>query len=345
MHDPRDDYEPIIATRPSRVPPPQEAQPLWRVVLALVGVLAVVAVFAWWWMNRPSTDSDGANAQSQGAASEALPESHVEQEVIPPARDPEPSAPRAPATPPAAVVEPERAAEPSATQESVASQESTSTQESAPTQENAPDVAPDAPDQVAQDREEVAPIVPPPPTPVSVRLSSPDPQVRIEFHRPLDVAPALVSRVGEVVNVAPGTYRVVSSGPGLEKFEQEVTFDGERPMEYTVELCAEPKRELESLAGQVVESRACSSTEECESMFMILGEYAGELVKERAFRTEQCAKWRPNSTPDGSWTLNINCDGQTPSTTCRILISEGACVHTGPRRTTRGEACPRGEIR
>lgn len=326
MHDRRDDYEPIIATRPSRVPPRQEAQPLWHVVLALVGGLAVVVLLAWWWMSRPSTDSDATNAQSQGEAPEALPESHVEQEVLPPARDPEPSTPQVPASP-APVAEPERDAEPSATQEST------------PTQESAPDVVPDAPDQ-----EDLEPIVPPPPTPVSVRLSSPDPQVRIELYRPLDVAPALTSKVGEVVDVQPGTYRVVASGADLRTVEQEVTFDGERPMEYTVELCAEPKRERESLTGQVVESRACSSTEECESMFMILGEYAGELVKERAFRTQQCAKWRPNAAPDGSWTLNINCDGATPATTCRIVIAEGACTLAEPPRSARGTACPRAEL-
>ena len=130
-----------------------------------------------------------------------------------------------------------------------------------------------------------------------------------------------------------------------ETFEQEVTFDGERPLEYIVELCAEHKRERENLAGQVVEERACASTAQCESMFTVLGEHAERLVRDRAFRTQQCAKWRPNAAPDGRWTLNINCGGATLATTCRIEIAEGACTFAEPRRSVRGAACPRAELK
>src|SRR5690606_26447566 len=119
MHDPRDDYEPIIATRPSRVPPRQDTQPLWRVVLALPGGVAIVALLAWWWMSRSSTESDSTSAQSEGAAQEVLPETHIEQEVVPPARDVEPSTdvPPEPASP-VPVTEPDVDAEQPVTQES-----------------------------------------------------------------------------------------------------------------------------------------------------------------------------------------------------------------------------------
>jgi hypothetical protein len=130
----------------------------------------------------------------------------------------------------------------------------------------------------------------------------------------------------------------------LETFEQEVTFDGERSLEYTVELCAERKHERENLAGQVVEERACASTAQCESMFMVLGESADQLVKDRAFRTQQCAKWRPEAAPDGRWTLDTKCDGATLATTCRIEIAEGACTFAEPRRSVRGGPCPRTEL-
>lgn len=241
---------------------------------------------------------------------------HVEQPVAPPARDAETGAeiPQAPAPPAPAT-------------------ESTADSEQAATPEKIPEVVPDD--------EAQAPV---PPAPVSVRFVSPDAQVRIELHRPLDSSPVLTSKAGDVVAVPPGTYRVVASGTQLETFEQEVTFDGERPLEYTVELCAERKHERENLAGQVVEERACASTEECESMFMVLSEYADQLVKERAFRTQQCGKWRPNAAPEGSWTLNINCGGATLATTCRIEIAEGACTFAEPRRSVRGAACPRAEL-
>ena len=48
-----------------------------------------------------------------------------------------------------------------------------------------------------------------PPAPVSVRFVSPDPQVQIALHRPLDPSPLVTSKAGDVVTVAPGTYRVV----------------------------------------------------------------------------------------------------------------------------------------
>ncbi len=318
MHDQRDDYEPIIATRRSREPQREDTQPLWRIVLALIGGVAVVVLLAWWWMGRSSTDVASSSAESEGAAPEMPPEIHVEQEVLPQARDADahPNIPQAPA-PQTPADEPDADAEQLAVPKDI------------------PEVTPD---------NEVEPAAPPAPTPVSVRFTSPDPQVRVELYRPLETSPVATSKVGDVIDVEPGRYRVVASGAQLETFEQEVTFDGKRPLEYTVELCAERKYERESLAGQVVEERTCTSTEECESMFMILGDYADELVKDRAFRTQECAKWRPNAAPDGSWTLHINCDGATPATTCSVVIAEGACTHAEPRRSARGTACPRGEI-
>ena len=80
-------------------------------------------------------------------------------------------------------------------------------------------------------------------------------------------------------------------------------------------------------------------------MFLILGEYAEQLVKDRAFRTQECAKWRPDAVPAGSWTLNVDCDGAMPATTCRVEIAEGACTFAAPRRSTRGGACPRAELK
>ena len=174
---------------------------------------------------------------------------------------------------------------------------------------------------------------------------SPDPQVKIELRGPLDSSPSLTGNVGEIVAVAPGTYHVVASGTQLETFEQEVTFDGEHSLEYTVELCAERTYERESLAGQVVEQQACASTAECESLFTILSEHADQLVKHGAFRTQQCARWRPEAAPHGKWTLDIQCGGATLATTCRIEIAEGACTFAEPRRSVRGGACPRAELK
>lgn len=328
MHDRRDDYEPIIAPRRPRYPQRDETQPLWRVVLGLLAVVVAAGAIAWWWIGR--SPSDGAStAQSEGATSEAFPETEVEQEVIPPARDAETSAevPQRPSTPQPAAPEP--VAEPKAEPEQAIASE------------NVPEVVPE---------NEPAPVVPNepeptvPPTSVAVRFMSPDPQVQFQLRRQGESAAVLTAKAGEVVDVPHGTYRVVVSGAQLEKLEQDVTFDGELPLEYNVELCAQPKYEQGSVAGQVVESRTCASTEECESLFTILGEYADELVRDRTFRTEQCAKWRPGSAPDGSWTLNIRCDGTLPSTTCRIEIAEGSCMHSGPRRSTRGGTCPRAQL-
>jgi hypothetical protein len=313
----RNDYEPIIAERRSREPVREETQPLWRLVLALGAGLAVVALLAWWFMYRSSSDGTSNTAPLEEMRPEVLPEERIEQAPLPPARDLEtgtdiPQAPELPA----------RAAEPAAGAEEAATPES-------------------APEDVADTAVEV-PVLP---VPVSVRFMSPDPQVRIELHGPLESSPPVTSKAGDVVAVAPGTYRVVASGSQLETFEQEVTFDGERPLEYTVELCAEREHVRENLAGQVVEERECGSTEQCESMFMVLSEEADQLVKDRAFRAQQCAKWRSNAAPDGKWTLDIKCGGVTLATTCRIEIGEGACTFAEPRRSVRGATCPRAELK
>jgi hypothetical protein len=320
MHDNRDDYEPIIATRRSREPLREETQPLWRLVLALSGGLAVVVLIAWWLMGRSSSDDAPATDPAQSSAPknplEVGPEEHIEQPPAPPARDSATNVhvAQAPA-PPAPVAEPAASGEQPATPESI------------------PEVVPGNADQA-----------PAPPAPVSVRFMSPDAEVQIELRGPLDSSPRLRSKAGDVLDVAPGTYRVVASGAELETFEQEVTFNGERPLEYTVELCAERKRERENVAGQVIEERACASTAQCESLFMVLSEHADQLVKDRAFRTQQCTKWRPNAAPDGRWTLDIQCGGATLSTTCRIEIAEGACTFAEPPRSVRGAACPRAQL-
>ena len=320
MHDKRDYDEPIIATRRSRVPEREDAQARWPVVLALGGGLAVAVLLAWWFMGRSASDDASTTVQSESSAPESRPEIpaeiHVEQAPAPPARDADAAAaiPQEP-TPPAPAAEP------------------------APKAEQA--VTPEDPRFIVPDDDPV----PAPPAPVSVRFMSPDPQVQIELRRLPGSSPVHTSKAGEVVAVEPGTYRVVASGTQLDRFEQEVTFDGEGPLEYTVELCAERKLESESLVGRVVEKRVCASSTECESMFAILSEYADQLVRDRAFRTEQCAKWRSGAAPEGSWTLNIDCDGATPATTCRIAIGEGACMFAGPRRSSRGAACPRAELK
>jgi hypothetical protein len=316
----RNDYEPIIAERRSREPVREETQPLWRLVLALGAGLAVAALLAWWWMDRSSSDGTSTTAPLDTSAPEirpeVLPEERIEQAPLPPARDLEADtdlaqAPELPA----------HAPEPAAGDEQAAPPES---------------VAEDVPAAVE------APV---PPSPVSVRFTSPDSQVRIELRGPLESSPPVANKAGDVVAVAPGTYRVVASGSQLETFEQEVTFDGERPLEYTVELCVEREHERENLAGQVVEERECASTAQCESMFMVLSEHADQLVRDRAFRTQRCAKWRPNAKPDGRWTLDIKCGGATLATTCRVEIGEGACTLAKPRRSVRGAACPRAELK
>lgn len=317
MHDNRNDYEPIIAARRSREPRREDKQPLWRLMLALGGGLTVAVLIAWWVMSRSSSDGVSTSAQSKGSASEIRPEEHIEQVPLPSARDSGTNADigQAP-TLPARAPEPGSGADQSATPE------------------NIPEVAPDSAVQ--------APV---PPAPVSVRFKSPDTQVRIELHGPLDSSPPLMSKAGDAVAVAPGTYRVIAAGAQLETFELEVKFDGERPLEYTVELCAARKQERENLAGRVVEERTCATTAQCESTFTVMSEHADQLVKNRAFRVQQCAKWRPKAAPGGKWTLNTDCGGATLATTCRIEIAEGACTFIEPRRSVRGGACPRAELK
>jgi hypothetical protein len=328
MHDKRDDYEPITATRRSREPLREDTQPLWRVMLALCGGLALIALLAWWLMSKSPSDGAATSAQSESSAPEVptdiTPDVEVEQEIAPPARDVAPAAeiPQGP-TPPSAEPDSAASSEPAAIPP-------------AATPESIPEVVPET---------ELQAPVPPVPAEVSVQFLSADTQVRFELLRQLDPSPPLTTKVGEVAALAPGAYRVVASGAQLEPFEQEIIVDGERALEYTVELCAQREHERESLAGQVVEERACTSTEQCESMFTVLGEHADQLVKDRAFRTQQCAQWRPGAAPDGRWTLNINCGGATLATTCRIEIAEGACTFAEPPRSVRGAACPRAELK
>lgn len=310
MHENRDDYEPITATRRSREPLGEDAQPLWRLVLVLSGGVVAAILLAWWWMGRSSNDEESIAETSETST----PEIHVEQAPALPARDFGTDADIS--QPPARPEEPAAGAEQRAAAEDIS-------------------------ESVADDAVQV----PLPPAPVSVRFTSPDPQVQVELRGPLDSSPPLKSRAGDVVAVAPGTYQVVASGTQLETFEQEVTFDGERSLEYTVELCAQRKHERENLTGRIIEERACASTAQCESIFMVLSEYADQLVKDRDFRTQQCAKWRPEAAPDGSWTLDIKCDGATLATTCRIEIAEGECTFAEPPRSARGTACPRAEIK
>lgn len=308
----QDDHDPIIATRRSREPQREDRQPLWRLMLALGVGVAFVVLSAWWWMSNPSSDGASTTAQSTNATPESLPEEHVEQATSPPARDLETTADseQAPTLPP-------RATEPAAVPEPAATPEN-------------PQPVPDSGVQASEL-----------PAPLSVRFMSPDPQVRIELRSTRNSSPALTSKAGGVVTVTPGTYRVVASGTQLETFVQEVTFNGEQPMLYTVELCAERRFERESLAGKIIEERACATTAQCESMFTALNEQAEQLVRDRSFRTRQCATWRSKAAPIGKWTLNTDCGGATLATTCRIEIAEGACTVAEPRRSTRGGACPR----
>lgn len=336
MQDERDDYEPIIATRRRRELREEDTQPLWKIVLALVGCLVAVALLGWWLMGRLSNE-DSSATQADGAATDFGPEIEVEQEVAPQARDAEPGVgvvptPQPPAAPPVAPepAVPESAAVPEPEQSPAPTEEPDAGIEQAATS----DIPPVVP--------EVETEAPAPPARVSVRLASPDSQVRIELRRLADTSSTVSGKVGDVVDVEPGTYRAIVSGAGLETLEQEVTFDGDRPLEYTVELCAERKYERESVAGRVVEERACASTAECQSMFLVLSEYAEQLVKDRAFRTQQCEKWRDGAAPEGPWTLDTKCEGTT--TICRIEIAQGVCALAGPRRSARGTACPRSEL-
>jgi hypothetical protein len=325
MPDNRDEYEPIIATRPRREPLREDTQPLWRLVLVLSAGLAAAVLLVWWLMGRSSGDGASKTGQteepfpavSEEVAPEVLPEVRLDREPPPPAKEPEDNADiaQAPAPPPA-------------------SAESAVGTEPAPTPESTPAVVPnDANPPPAQ------------PAPASLRLMSPDSQVRFELRGPLDSSPPLAGKAGDVLPITAGTYRVVSSGAQLETLEQEITLNGEGPAEYTVELCAQPKQELETLARRIVEERPCASTVQCESMFAVLSEHAEQLVKDPAFRRQQCAKWRTEAEPEGRWTLDTKCDGATLATTCRIEISQGVCSVTEPKRSVRGGECPRAELK
>lgn len=330
-----DDYEPIIADRRKRETLREDEQPLWRVVVAICAGLVVVVLIGWWLMDRSSTDGASTSAPSESSAPDIGPGIHVEQEPTPPARDLETNADVDGAQAPAIDTEPGPGEQP----------------EPAPgeqpvTPENEPAATPESPTEGVPDNAAPTPTpTPAQPATVSVRVMSPDAQVQIELRGPIESSSPVTIKAGDVIDVAPGLYRVTASGAQLESFEQEVTFDGERPYEYTVELCAERKIERENLAGRVIEERVCASAAQCESMFSVLSEYADQLVQDRAFRTQQCAKWRPDAAPDGKWTLGTKCDGATLATTCRVEIGEGACVFAEPRRSSRGAECPRAELK
>jgi len=325
MQDDRDDLEPIIATRPHRRPVREESQPLWPLVLAVSVCFAVVLSLAWWFFWRPSGRSEPTPAQVESP----LPEEHVEPEPIAPTTDSDTNAEVAQAPAPPASSEQE-----SIPQSAEASTPELSTPEESTAETSTPEAAPD---QTIQ--------APAPLAAVALRLESPDSQVRFEIRDSLESSTPVSAKSGDVVQLAPGTYRVTASGPGLESIERELVLLGDQPAEYSVELCAQPERETGSLAGEILERRTCTSTVECESVFMILSEYAEQLVKDPAFRREQCSKWRTNAEPEGTWTLDTKCDGEVSATTCRVEIAQGACIVTGPRRTLRGESCPRAELR
>lgn len=337
MQDNRDDYEPIIATRPRKSDESRrdDAKPLWPMVLALTGALVAALVIAWWFMGRSVNEGASAKPQSEGPSSEFGPEIQVEDEPPPPARDVEPA--------------PEVQPGPTSTPSQSEPVDQTAQQPSAPSVPQAESSAevgePDVPGVVPDVIPEGAVRPPVSPTSVAVRFASADAQVRFELRGPLDSSNPIRGKVGEVLNLAPGTYRVVASGPQLEDFEQRIVVDGDGELEYSVELCAERKRERENLAGRVVEERACASAAQCESMFLVLGEEADQLVKDRAFRDRQCANWRADAVPEGAWTLDTKCDGATAASTCRIEIAAGSCVFAEPARSARGAQCPRAELK
>lgn len=325
MPDYRDDLEPIIAERPRREPPREDTQPLWRLVLALGAGLVAVLLVAWWWFGRPERESTGASSDAQPAFE---PAEHIEQIPEPPARDVEtdPSPPPAP-----------RPATPQVTQTEAATPMPA---ESPPVElDEAPPAPPESPPAMTQE----VPPAPATPQHVTLRFSSPDSQVRFEL-QDVNGGTPLTSRADEALDIPPGTYRVVSSGPQLERFEQELVLDVAGEATYAVELCAERARQRENVAGRVVEERTCNTTAECESLFSILSEYADQLVKDRDFRTQQCGAWRAGAVPEGGWTLDIRCGGASLTTTCHIEIAEGMCVFSEPARSVRGTACPRGEL-
>lgn len=345
MHDKRDDYEPIIAGRRPREPQRESAPPLWRSVLAIVAGLAVVALLAWYWLGKSSSERTAADDPTANAAPEVFPETSVAQEIAPPARDAETGevVPEAPA--PAAETAIESAP---VAQSQPETREDAATNAGEHTSEDVTDIAPAQPGERAVADGGVSPSMGSPsrsdPATASVRFASPDSQVRFELRHSPDSAPLVSAKAGETIAIPPGTYRVMALGAQLEKLEREVQFDGDRPLEYTVELCAQRQYSRESVVGQSVEQRECAGRAECETLFAVLGESADELVRDRAFRAQQCARVRPGSTPDGNWTLNIRCDGAVPTTTCRVEIAEGACTYAEPPRSARGGACPRVEL-
>jgi hypothetical protein len=329
MQDDHDDYEPIIADRrPRRLQDDDYGQPLWRTVLALAAGVAIIIAIAWWYFERSSSSDVAATPQRSAPEFpvESLEEDRIAQ-VPEPVRDVEPEreVEQSPVPPPGF--------EPS----EVVGETGDETVALDAEQETASASTPET----AQDEDEETPIVP---ALLSVRITSPDPQVRVELRGGPDAASAVTNRPGDVIEIAPGSYRLVASGADLEPHEQEVMFQGDRSYELTVELCAEQAYERESLAGQIVEERKCSSTTECETVFMVLSEYADELVKDRAFRLQRCANWRSNAAPEGSWTLNTACGGATLDTTCSIEITQGTCSVALPRRSARGTNCPRVEL-
>jgi hypothetical protein len=165
MGDRHDDYEPIIAPRRSRQPRREEA-PLWRTILGVVAVFAVVILLAWWWSHRPP-DTERAVSPTP-AGREALPETHVEQEIVPPARDPGAPVETPERSAPQTVPEPENAAsEPPAASDTVSESE------------DVPEVEPESVLGAAIESPSESEPVPQAPAHVSVRFTSPDSQVRV----------------------------------------------------------------------------------------------------------------------------------------------------------------------
>ena len=183
---------------------------------------------------------------------------------------------------------------------------------------------------------------PPPPAAVSVRFTSPDAQVQFELSGPLEFSPDRKSlyRAGESGSFAPGTYKIVASGAQLLKFEKDVAIAGESPLEYAAELCVAPKREVKELVGQVVEERVCAGSAQCQSVFVMLNEQAEKLVKDRSFRSRQCATWRAGAIAQPNWALDAKCDDGSLAVACRIEIAQGSCAFSEPLRSARGGACP-----
>lgn len=314
-----DELEPIIATRPHRAPLREESAPLWPLVLALTGGLAAVLLLAWWFFGRSAEHS----APAPSPVESPLPETHVEPQPLAPTTDLDANDEIAQAPAP----------EPSRDELSADSTEQGSIPQSTPESS----IADEIPGPVLQPLS--------PADTASVLFTSPDPQVQFEVRALDDASAPLTGKAGESLDLAPGIYRVVAFAPGFESLEREIELTGTQPAEYSVELCIQPERETASLVGEILERRTCTSTVECESAFMILSEYAEQLVKDAAFRREQCAKWRTDAQPEGKWTFETKCDGEVSATTCRVEIAVGTCTVIGPRRTARGGTCPRADLR